>query len=165
MRTHLGKSPCYRTLHWIAGAALWGVAEASLFFIVPDVLITFAVMSATLIQVLDTTIALRRAGQAASALAKASEIAKEAAGLFAGLTERKNLLVVVDREDTTSLKSLRNLENVHVLVPGQLNTYDVLVSDDVVHQRFEQINAFEKQLCEQSITVDDDLPFLPNRRG
>ena len=31
-------------LIWIAGAALWGVAEASLFFIVPDVLITFAVM-------------------------------------------------------------------------------------------------------------------------
>lgn len=31
-------------LIWVAGAALWGVAEASLFFIVPDVLITFAVM-------------------------------------------------------------------------------------------------------------------------
>jgi hypothetical protein len=29
-------------------------------------------------------------------------------------------------------KSLRNLESVHLLVPGQLNTYDVLVSDDVV---------------------------------
>ena len=31
-------------LIWIAGATLWGIAEASLFFIVPDVLITFAVM-------------------------------------------------------------------------------------------------------------------------
>jgi membrane protein YqaA with SNARE-associated domain len=31
-------------LIWIAGAALWSVAEASVFFIVPDVLITFAVM-------------------------------------------------------------------------------------------------------------------------
>lgn len=29
---------------WIAGAALWGIAEASLFFVVPDVLITFVVM-------------------------------------------------------------------------------------------------------------------------
>jgi len=29
---------------WVAGAALWGVAEASLFFVVPDVLITFVVM-------------------------------------------------------------------------------------------------------------------------
>ena len=34
--------------------------------------------------------------------------------------------------DTTSLKSLRNLENVHVLVPDQLNTYDVLCADDIV---------------------------------
>ena len=31
-------------LIWIAGAALWGIAEASLFFVVPDVLITFVVM-------------------------------------------------------------------------------------------------------------------------
>ena len=58
--------------------------------------------------------------------------AKDAVRLLTGLTERKNLLVVVDREDTTSLKSLRNLENVHVLVPGQLNTYDVLCADDIV---------------------------------
>ena len=49
-----------------------------------------------------------------------------------GLTERKNLLVVVERKDTTSWSSLRNLENVHVLVPDQLNTYDVLCADDVV---------------------------------
>lgn len=29
---------------WVAAAALWGIAEASLFFVVPDVLITFVVM-------------------------------------------------------------------------------------------------------------------------
>jgi large subunit ribosomal protein L4 len=28
--------------------------------------------------------------------------------------------------------SLRNLPNVHIVTPDQLNTYDVLVSDDVV---------------------------------
>jgi len=31
-------------LIWVAGAALWGVAEATLFFIVPDVLLTFVVV-------------------------------------------------------------------------------------------------------------------------
>ena len=31
-----------------------------------------------------------------------------------------------------SWSSLRNLENVHVLVPDQLNTYDVLCADDIV---------------------------------
>ena len=57
---------------------------------------------------------------------------KSAWGVLAGLTERQNLLVVVDRADEVGLKSLRNLESVHVLVADQLNTYDVLCADDVV---------------------------------
>jgi large subunit ribosomal protein L4 len=57
---------------------------------------------------------------------------KAAWTILDGLSERKNLLVVVERNDTTSWSSLRNLENVHVLVPDQLNTYDVLCADDVV---------------------------------
>jgi large subunit ribosomal protein L4 len=58
--------------------------------------------------------------------------AKEAKALLAGLTERTNLLVVLDRTDLVSLKSVRNLAGVHVLAADQLNTYDVLCSDDVV---------------------------------
>jgi large subunit ribosomal protein L4 len=57
---------------------------------------------------------------------------KAAWTILDGLSERKNLLVVVERHDTTSWSSLRNLENVHVLVPDQLNTYDVLCADDIV---------------------------------
>lgn len=57
---------------------------------------------------------------------------KEAKALFAGLTERPNLLVVLDRSDIVSLKSVRNLAEVHVLAVDQLNTYDVLCADDVV---------------------------------
>ena len=57
---------------------------------------------------------------------------KQAVRLLAGLTTRRNVLVVVDRDDTVSWKSLRNVPNVHLLSPGQLNTYDVLISDDVV---------------------------------
>jgi large subunit ribosomal protein L4 len=49
-----------------------------------------------------------------------------------GLTERRNLLVVIDREDELALKSVRNLDSVHVLFVDQLNTYDVLCADDVV---------------------------------
>jgi large subunit ribosomal protein L4 len=41
-------------------------------------------------------------------------------------------LVVVGREDTVSWLSLRNLPTVHLIEPGQLNTYDVLVNDVVV---------------------------------
>jgi len=57
---------------------------------------------------------------------------KDAKDLLAGLTERRNLLVVLDRSDIVSLKSVRNLVDVHVLAVDQLNTYDVLCADDVV---------------------------------
>lgn len=61
--------------------------------------------------------------------------AKDAKALLAGLTERRNLLVVLDRTDLVSLKSVRNLADVHVLAVDQLNTYDVLCADDVVFTR------------------------------
>jgi large subunit ribosomal protein L4 len=48
------------------------------------------------------------------------------------LSGRKNVLVVVERQDEITWKSLRNVERVHLLVADQLNTYDVLISDDVV---------------------------------
>ena len=51
---------------------------------------------------------------------------------FAAITERKNILLVIDRAEDVVALSARNLENVHVLYADQLNTYDVLVSDDVV---------------------------------
>jgi large subunit ribosomal protein L4 len=41
-------------------------------------------------------------------------------------------LVVVDRTDVVSWKSVRNVPGVHVIAPDQLNTYDVLVNDDIV---------------------------------
>jgi large subunit ribosomal protein L4 len=40
--------------------------------------------------------------------------------------------VVIDRADDAAALSARNLESVHTLYFDQLNTYDVLVSDDVV---------------------------------
>ncbi|MFS8201418.1 50S ribosomal protein L4 [Streptomyces sp. CWNU-52B] len=57
---------------------------------------------------------------------------KAAKSLIGKISERKNVLLVIDRADEAALLSARNLPQVHILVPGQLNTYDVLVSDDVV---------------------------------
>jgi large subunit ribosomal protein L4 len=57
---------------------------------------------------------------------------KTAVTLLNAISERKNVLVVAERTDTVAWKSLRNHEAVHLLSPGQLNTYDVLISDDVV---------------------------------
>ena len=42
------------------------------------------------------------------------------------------LLVVLNRTEQTARLSVRNLPSVHVLAPDQLNTYDVLVNDEVV---------------------------------
>jgi large subunit ribosomal protein L4 len=39
---------------------------------------------------------------------------------------------VADRADQLTWKSLRNVAGVHLIAAGQLNTYDVLVSDHVV---------------------------------
>jgi large subunit ribosomal protein L4 len=57
---------------------------------------------------------------------------KLATALLSSISERKHVLVVAERTDEIAWKSLRNHKAVHLLSPGQLNTYDVLVSDDVV---------------------------------
>lgn len=57
---------------------------------------------------------------------------KAALAVLGQLSDRKHILVVVERADELAWKSLRNVERVHLLVADQLNTYDVLVSDDVV---------------------------------
>ena len=58
--------------------------------------------------------------------------AKAALAALRGVSDRKNLLVVIDRANDVAALSVRNLAGVHVLYADQLNTYDVLVSDDVV---------------------------------
>lgn len=55
-----------------------------------------------------------------------------AKAMLAGLSDRRHVLVVIARQDDVAALSVRNLQNVHCLYADQLNTYDVLVSDDVV---------------------------------
>ena len=57
---------------------------------------------------------------------------KAAAAVLTAFGAVKNVLVVIDRDDELTVKSVRNLAYVHVLTYGQLNAYDVLVSDDIV---------------------------------
>ncbi|GAB3580608.1 50S ribosomal protein L4 [Amycolatopsis endophytica] len=57
---------------------------------------------------------------------------KDAKKALAAVTQAKRLLVVLHREDERGWLSARNLPNVHLINPDQLNTYDVLVNDDVV---------------------------------
>ena len=57
---------------------------------------------------------------------------KQALAQLAKVGEQGKLLVVLHRNDDVTWLSLRNVAEVHVLAVDQLNTYDVLVSDDVV---------------------------------
>ncbi|GED99398.1 50S ribosomal protein L4 [Gordonia crocea] len=57
------------------------------------------------------------------------------------LSDRRNFLVVLSREDEAAWRSVANLGNVNPIAPDQLNTYDVLYSDDVVFT-VETLNAF-----------------------
>jgi large subunit ribosomal protein L4 len=57
---------------------------------------------------------------------------KDARVALATLTEAKHVLLVINRDDELNLLSVRNLDNVHVLWPDQLNTYDVIFNNAVV---------------------------------
>ncbi|NED94450.1 50S ribosomal protein L4 [Phytoactinopolyspora alkaliphila] len=57
---------------------------------------------------------------------------KAALATLKSVTERRNVLVVVERGDELTTKSLRNVDGVHLLVADQLNTYDVLCADELV---------------------------------
>ncbi len=48
------------------------------------------------------------------------------------LTGSRRALVVLDRADQVAWRSLRNAAEVHLIAVDQLNTYDVLLADDVV---------------------------------
>ena len=66
---------------------------------------------------------------------------KSAKTFLAELIDHRRVLIVIARTDETGTKSVRNLPGVHVLSPDQLNTYDVLLADDVVFS-VEALNAY-----------------------
>ena len=57
---------------------------------------------------------------------------KDASSLINGISSASKVLVVLDRNDEVSLKSLRNIADVHVIAVDQLNAYDVLKAEDIV---------------------------------
>jgi large subunit ribosomal protein L4 len=63
------------------------------------------------------------------------------AAIKAAAGDARRVLVVLSAEDELNWVSLRNVPHVHLLEAGQLNTYDVLVSDEVVFSA-EALNEF-----------------------
>jgi len=94
---------------------------------------------------------------------------KTAAATLAKVTEARHVLVVAERGDDLTWKSLRNVPTVHLLDPGQLNTYDVLISDDVVFTQ-SALEAFlagpaagkSAKGAASSVEVEDEDEVVPD---
>ncbi len=74
---------------------------------------------------------------------------KAAAAALEGISARRNLLLVVSRSEDAAMKSVRNLKDLHVLWPDQLNPYDVLCSDEIVFTKV----ALDEFVARASIPV------------
>ncbi|WP_121256690.1 50S ribosomal protein L4 [Nocardioides ferulae] len=70
---------------------------------------------------------------------------------LAGLSDRDRFLVVLERTDAVTWLSLRNAPQVHIVAVDQLNTYDVLASDDVVFTQ----GAYEQFVNGKSATAEE----------
>jgi large subunit ribosomal protein L4 len=81
---------------------------------------------------------------------------KVAISALAHVSTAKNVLVVIAREDVAGWKSLRNAENVHLIASDQLNTYDVLKSDDVVFTE-QSLNDFLIFAKAQAAVIETEL--------
>ena len=85
-------------------------------------------------------------------LASDSPSTKGALAAVRQFSDRKQLLVVISREEVDAWRSLRNAADMHLIVPDQLNAYDVVKSDDVVftHQAIKDFLAARAENVEVS---------------
>jgi len=80
---------------------------------------------------------------------------KAIAALLTDIAPSKNVLIVLQRDDELSYKSVRNLSTVHVLPFDQLNAYDVLVSDDIVFTKgaFDEFVAWNTKASKEEVSA------------
>ena len=84
-----------------------------------------------------------------SLLAGETASTKAAKVTLSHVSDRRHLLVVVRRDDDLGALSTRNLPAAHVLYADQVNTYDVMLSDDVVFTA----GALEDFVAQASLTL------------
>jgi large subunit ribosomal protein L4 len=75
---------------------------------------------------------------------------KDALKVLGSVAKTTKVLVVLGRADEANWLSLRNVPTVHLLAADQLNTYDVLVADEVVFT---------------SVALDEFLAVTGNKEG
>jgi len=78
--------------------------------------------------------------------------------LEALVTNQRKVLIVIGRSDEVGAKSVRNLPEVRVLSPDQLNTYDVLDADHLVFSvealnAYIEANSVDKEADKEEVTA------------
>lgn len=76
---------------------------------------------------------------------------KDAIALLAGLGLDGRILLVLPAEDEVGWKSFRNLPQVQLLAPGQLNAYDVLVNDWILFTRSTLPSSVSRSDVQESV--------------
>ena len=84
---------------------------------------------------------------------------KAALATLTAVTQAKRVLIVLDRDDVLNWVSLRNVPQVHLIEAGQLNTYDVLISDEVIFTEA----ALAEFVAGRTSSKGADLPDLATR--
>ena len=75
---------------------------------------------------------------------------KAAVAALEALDVEGRVLIVVNQNDSNTWKSFANLDRVHVISPGELNAYDVLVSDWVVFTKSTLPDAISSEVSEDA---------------
>ncbi len=85
---------------------------------------------------------------------------KAALAALAGVADRTKFLVVLERTDALTWLSLRNAAEVHILAVDQVNTYDVLASDDIVFTKG-AYDAFVAVAAHGKVTAGQPVESAP----
>ena len=115
-----------RAPHWTGGGVATGPKTRDYRQRTPKKMVQLALRSALSDRAAEGRVAVVDSWNLAAPRTKDAKAALSALGL------EGKLLVVLDRDEEAAYKSFRNLPEIHVLVPGELNAYDVLCSDWVV---------------------------------
>jgi large subunit ribosomal protein L4 len=115
-----------RSPHWVGGGVALGPKPRSYAQKTPKKMVRLALLSALSDRAAEGRVAVVSRWGFEAPKTSAAVAALKALGLSG------RVLVVLDPSDEVAAKSLRNLPEVHLLAPGQLNAYDVLCCDWIV---------------------------------
>jgi large subunit ribosomal protein L4 len=74
--------------------------------------------------------------------------------LLSSIATSKHVLIVLERDDVLSHKSVRNIPTVHVLPADQLNAYDVLISDDIIFTKAALESFVDSKLKKNELSTE-----------